>query len=80
MTKLMNTTSSEVWGKSFSLAADCVGGYPFQREVSRNALARRVTPFDPPSASLEESRRGVSNHVTACPMSHTEAAGRFASA
>ena len=44
----------------------CVGGYPFQREVSRNALARRVTPFDPPSASLEESRRGVSNHVTAC--------------
>lgn len=44
-----------------------VGGYPFQREVSRNALARHVTPFDPPSASLEESRRGGSNHVTAAP-------------
>ncbi len=55
MTKLMNTTSNEVCGKSFSLAATLVGGYPFQREVSRNALTCRVTP-------LTVSRRFVFVH------------------
>lgn len=53
-------------GKRLSLRSYFVRRYPFQREVSRNALACRVTPFASPSASLEESRRGGSNHVTAC--------------